>query len=256
MTTFPTITTALHGHTRENPYLVADYPYSFTLRCQMRVWLEVHPKHGTRLARQTSNPKRGDIWNKPKTSTYALLAGGMYLDEQGHVQWYGLNVYGGADETAWFLGHWPEHRDAVAPWIVAKVRHCRAREKANEQGLSGVSINGEPVPLAEGEAERNMVELREWEALLVKYEITMPRTRTVGEMRAELAKAVREGDVATARPILDRLRSRGLPQCNPPVRPFSRGDLLSFVRDGGLDIDVAAFDAFLAEIDAADSAAQ
>lgn len=57
----------------------------------IRYWLEVNSK-GTRFWSQTSNPKKGNVWNKPKASTYCM-AGAMYLDDNGHVQWAGLSAY-------------------------------------------------------------------------------------------------------------------------------------------------------------------
>jgi hypothetical protein len=90
----------LTGHTSpETAYLVADYPYGFTLRCQIRFWLEYKPKFGYRLMSQTSNPKKpGLVWNKPKGSTYRTL-GVMFLDEQAHVSWAGLDAYRALDEV-------------------------------------------------------------------------------------------------------------------------------------------------------------
>ncbi len=70
--------------------MVADYPYGFRLRCQIRYWLET-TKHGQRLCSQTSNPKRpGLVWNKPKKGVYHSLAV-MTLDGEGHV---GISVLG------------------------------------------------------------------------------------------------------------------------------------------------------------------
>jgi len=86
----------LAGHVSpETAYLVADYPYGFRLRCQIRYWVETS-KHGQRLVSQTSNPKRGGVWNKPKASTYSDLRV-LYVDEQGHVQNEGLS-FAYADE--------------------------------------------------------------------------------------------------------------------------------------------------------------
>lgn len=88
----------------ETAYVVDDYPYGFRLRCKIRYWLDISPKHGARLMSQTSNPKvAGLVWNKPKGSTYCKFAGAMYLDENNHVQWTGLHEY-------------VEH-EKVAPWI-------------------------------------------------------------------------------------------------------------------------------------------
>lgn len=77
----------------ETAYLIDDYPYGFRLRCKIRYWLDCNPKHGVRLVSQTTNPKRGDVWNKPKASTYSLFAGAMFLDQDGHVQWTGIGAY-------------------------------------------------------------------------------------------------------------------------------------------------------------------
>ena len=79
----------------ESAYVVADYPYGFRLRCQIRYWLDVNPKRGVRFMSQTSNPRITDrlVWNKPKASTYSLFGGAMYLDANGHVQHAGLTEY-------------------------------------------------------------------------------------------------------------------------------------------------------------------
>ena len=73
----------LHNHVSpETAYVVSDYPYGFTLRCQIRYWLEHSPRHGFRLMSQTSNPKKpGLVWNKPKGSTYCRFGGAMFLDD-------------------------------------------------------------------------------------------------------------------------------------------------------------------------------
>jgi hypothetical protein len=123
----------LHGHTSpETAYVVASYPYSFNLRCTMRYWLEFKPKVGFRLVSQTSNPKRGNIWNKPKASTYCKFGGAMFLDEQGHVHWSGLTEYStGAEAVAW-----KETYGAAVPeagvstmnlWVKAKLAYDNAK---------------------------------------------------------------------------------------------------------------------------------
>lgn len=81
----------------ETAYVIEDYPYGFRLRCKRRVWLETNKK-GTRYCTQTTNPKKaGEVWNKPKYSTYAD-SGAMYLDENDHVRWEGLH-FGYSDES-------------------------------------------------------------------------------------------------------------------------------------------------------------
>lgn len=84
----------LAGHTSpETAFVVADYPYGFKLRCQIRYWLERAPKKGYRLCSQTTNPKKaGEVWNAPKKSTYTMLAV-MGLNEENHVTWTGCSSY-------------------------------------------------------------------------------------------------------------------------------------------------------------------
>ena len=86
----------LMGHTTpETAYVVDDYPYGFRLRCKIRYWLDFRPGSGFgfRLVSQTTNPKRsGEVWNKPKASTYCMLAI-MGLDESKHVTWTGCNTF-------------------------------------------------------------------------------------------------------------------------------------------------------------------
>lgn len=93
----------LRGHiSPETAYVVEDYPYGFRLRCKIRYWLEHKPGFGVRLVSQTSNPKRGDTWNKPKASTYGRYGGAMFLDDDNHVTWSALTEYtDGAEATAW-----------------------------------------------------------------------------------------------------------------------------------------------------------
>lgn len=80
------ISKSLTGHVSpETAFVVADYPYGFRLRCQIRYWLEFKKGFGYRLVSQTSNPKKPVlVWNKPKAGTYHALAV-LCLDEIGHV---------------------------------------------------------------------------------------------------------------------------------------------------------------------------
>jgi hypothetical protein len=84
----------LRGHTSpETAYLVADYPCGFRLRCKYRCWLEHDPKKGFRFCSQTTNPKlASEPWNKPKKSTYARFAAGMYLAD-GKVSWTAIGEF-------------------------------------------------------------------------------------------------------------------------------------------------------------------
>jgi hypothetical protein len=124
----------LKGHTSpETAFVVEDYPYGFRLRCKIRYWLEYHPRHGFRLWSQTTNPKRGNIWNKPKASTYSRFGGCMYLDDQGHVQSAGLTEYSnGAEAKAWsdlYREGVPEAgRTILDKWVAAKLAYDGARK--------------------------------------------------------------------------------------------------------------------------------
>ncbi|WP_338601666.1 hypothetical protein [Saccharopolyspora sp. SCSIO 74807] len=101
----------LNGHTsRETAYVVDDYPYGRRLRCKIRYWIEFGTKGATkgqmRFVSQTTNPKMsGEVWNKPKASTYSDLKV-MYLDHNEHVQQWGtsLNMSPAEDARARLMG--------------------------------------------------------------------------------------------------------------------------------------------------------
>ncbi len=125
----------LKGHiSPETAYVVNDYPYGFRLRCKIRYWLEFHAKRGFRFMSQTTNPKRpGEVWNKPKASTYCRFGGAMYLDENDHVHWAGLTQYSdGAEATAWAekFGEGVPEAGLVTlqRWVAAKVAYDAARK--------------------------------------------------------------------------------------------------------------------------------
>ena len=125
----------LKGHNSpDTAYVVNDYPYGFRLRCKIRYWLEEN-KRGARFVSQTTNPKieGREVWNKPKASTYALIAGCMYLNEEGHTQWTGLNEYTDAKEAEdWYNtykdGLSEQSRINAEGWISAKKRYEAQRD--------------------------------------------------------------------------------------------------------------------------------
>ena len=127
----------LKGHVSpETAYVVEDYPYGFRLRCKIRFWLEFTPKRGFRFVSQTTNPKKGHIWNKPKASTYARFGGCMYLDDENHVQWSGLSEYStGAEAKAWADTYGegvPEvGKVFLAKWVAAKLAYDGNRESGD-----------------------------------------------------------------------------------------------------------------------------
>ncbi len=128
------MTTILTGHVSpETAYVVPDYPYGYRLRCKIRYWLEYRAGHGYRLVSQTTNPKRpGEVWNKPKASTYARFAACMYLDDDNHVQWTALDQYANAQEANdWMVNYGsgvPEQgRVLLRKWVAAKQAYADAR---------------------------------------------------------------------------------------------------------------------------------
>lgn len=99
----------LYGHNSEaTAYLIADYPYGFKLRCQMKVWLEHKPSKGWRMVCKTSNPKKPGTWNKEKYSTYRELGGNLFLDAQRHIQWEGVSIYEGLESLLAFATRFPQ----------------------------------------------------------------------------------------------------------------------------------------------------
>lgn len=127
-----TVTTILVGHVSpETAYLVEDYPYGFRLRCKIRYWLEFKPGFGVRFVSQTTNPKRGDVWNMPKASTYGRFGGSMFLDENEHVCWSALTEYVDDSEAlAWCEQYGAgvpagAATDAMHRWVNTKVFYER-----------------------------------------------------------------------------------------------------------------------------------
>lgn len=109
----------LVGHTSpETAYVIADYPYGRTLRCQRRCWIETRPGMGQRFVSQTNNPKRpGLVWNKPHAGTYSQICV-MYLNpENGHVEIAGLGLYSYADKVEEFVQRFGEEELTRDPHI-------------------------------------------------------------------------------------------------------------------------------------------
>jgi hypothetical protein len=119
----------LTGHiSPETAYQVNDYPYGFTLRCMIRYWIEYKPKLGCRVMSQTSNPKRGNVWNKSKASTYCCFGVALFLDDNDHVKSAGLSEYStGAEAKAWqdkYGAGVPEAaKETLARWVAAKLAY-------------------------------------------------------------------------------------------------------------------------------------
>lgn len=143
----------LYGHDSQlNAYVVSDYPYGFNLRTSVRYWLEHRFGFGWRLISQTQDPKT-QRWNAPKPSGYAKVAGAMYLDEKGHVQWDGLNEYSKPSDALRFVKRFPKaDLQALRPWVAANLKD---QQKLAAGIISwNISVNGVRQPKSEEEVAR------------------------------------------------------------------------------------------------------
>lgn len=93
----------LQGHVSpETAFVVDDYPYGRRLRCKIRYWVERADKGAKkgqmRMVSQTTNPKDGDRWNKPKGGTYTDLVWLYQVDDEGaddngHIKHVSASLY-------------------------------------------------------------------------------------------------------------------------------------------------------------------
>ena len=138
--------TPLYGHnSEETAYVVDDYPYGFRARTQIRYWTEYTPNRGFRYASQTLNP-RVHRWNAPNKSTYAELAGQLYLNRDQHVQFARLTEYSNANQVREFLRDFPQtDKTVVRPFVLLKIQWLRRRIASQDQGqvAAGGSITME-----------------------------------------------------------------------------------------------------------------
>ena len=150
----------LYGHTsQDTAYFVSDYPYGFRLRCTIRYWIEHDPKRGFRFCSQTTNPKRSNAWNTPKHSTYAKFAACMYLDDDNHVTWSGVNEYTDPDKVAEFCRNFPSaDLSIIADW--ATVNACNS-----DLHLSGdryMTMNGQKIEPSAEDLARYVADAKNW----------------------------------------------------------------------------------------------
>lgn len=83
---------------------------------------------------QTTNPKKGHIWNDPKKSTYARFGGAMFLDQYNHVVWQGISEYDDThtceDFLEYFIDVVPEAgQKIVRAWVKAKQTYDARKTK-------------------------------------------------------------------------------------------------------------------------------
>jgi hypothetical protein len=127
----------LRGHVSpETAYVVDDYPYGYKLRCTIRYWLEHKPKLGFRLMSQTTDPRHGGRWNKPKAGTYAKFGACLYLADNGHVRCAALTEYCNGKEAKEWSDRWRDGVPAVGlelldRWVAAKVAYDANRKQSD-----------------------------------------------------------------------------------------------------------------------------
>ena len=135
----------LYNHTsEETAYVVKDYPWGFRMRTEQRAWIESN-KNGDRFIVQTKDPRNGK-WCAPKKSTYAPLKV-LYLDEQGHLQYFFLKH--SADEKT-ILEFYEQHKENLNPFQLAQIKKFLAYEKV----MKHVTVEFVPVPWDETEEQR------------------------------------------------------------------------------------------------------
>lgn len=164
--------TPLYEHTsEETAYLVSDYPYG-RLRCQIKFWLEMHPKKGYRFCSRTCNPKNGR-WNASKCSTYSRLAGCMYLDEKNHCVWNGLSEYSNSEAILKFVQQFPGADYSI---LREHIRLAIPMMKARAEGKLRLnfSINGEKQERTPEDLQHEQDEAKKNLALLQQVNVLFP----------------------------------------------------------------------------------
>jgi hypothetical protein len=152
--------------------VVDDYPFGFRLRCKIRYWVEFTPKKGYRMWSQTTDPRKPvEFWNKPKATTYSLVAGNLYLDSQDHVQFGQLNEYSEAAQCAEFVEDFPKADFKVLKiWVFHKIKYCYMMIT----GKAHWTINGEPKPTSDEDKGRHLDEVKIWLKLAKKLNVNIP----------------------------------------------------------------------------------
>lgn len=142
----------LYNHTsEETAYVVKDYPWGFRMRTEQRAWIESN-KNGDRFIVQTKDPRSGK-WCAQKKSTYAPLKV-LYLDEQGHLQYFFLKH--SADEKT-ILDFYEQHKENLNAFQLAQIKKLIAIRKV----MKNVSFKIENVPFNETDEQRTAREKQE-----------------------------------------------------------------------------------------------
>lgn len=153
----------LYGHTSaDNAAVCNDYPYGFKERTRIRYYLEHNEKKGFRFVSQTENPKTLR-WNAPKKSTYMLIAGCMYSDENNHIHWSGVSEYTSAKDALAFVNDFPlADLRTLTVWAMKKIVFLNALIN----GKAYFTMIGEKQEATEADKVRNTEERDEWQNVI------------------------------------------------------------------------------------------
>lgn len=124
-------TETLAGHTSpETGFVVDNYPYGYTLRTQIRYWIETKKGFGQRFCSQTLNPKTSQ-WNKPKAGNYHVLAVMTRNPSNGYVSYETLQSGGWSKEEN-IQSFETRRAAAIGEYETKAIRYIRATNEANK----------------------------------------------------------------------------------------------------------------------------
>jgi|JI10StandDraft_1071094.scaffolds.fasta_scaffold06004_34 hypothetical protein len=150
----------LSNHTSfETAYIVDDYPYGLRLRCKRAHWVEYKKNKGFRFVTRTTNPKKGDMWNKPDAGTYCRFGMEMFLDEENHVSHRAITEYSEPEQVVDFLNTFPEaNMVELKDWILLKWLYC----KKFAEGKVVRTVNGVTQEFNERERQEHQKDFDSW----------------------------------------------------------------------------------------------
>lgn len=116
----------------DSAYVIADYPYGFRQRTEMKIWIETNNKDRTRPQRVvscTKNPATGE-WNKVKRGTYQMMLV-LFIDhkDNDHVKNDAMSEYS-AENAGEFLA---EYGEGLDEWHKGKLVIFDAYNKAQDE---------------------------------------------------------------------------------------------------------------------------
>lgn len=158
----------LSGHTNENnAFVVADYPYGFRLRTQIRYWIETNKKRGDRLCSQTLNPKT-NLWNRPKKSTYSTVEV-LFEQDNGHVTCRALHKGWDSIEKIEEFLTWANGYE-FNEYQQTQIKLCKAIQKAQKYVKVSVVNSTNWTPEQQAEHEKKQIEAQKQLGKIVYHE--------------------------------------------------------------------------------------